>query len=98
MAELYIAASLPDAPRVLIWPRGEVPEGTIQENKDFFIDLTDVDCPDDAELSIDDEILQPLRNPGPRWARWKWNPGFNAGEFEATIRLRGRPYIKTSLT
>jgi predicted component of viral defense system (DUF524 family) len=67
----------------IVWPKSEeLPEGTIQEAKDYRFELKEIDSSDDireTNLYVDGTQLEALRSPNPNAILWKWSPGFHAG-------------------
>ena len=74
-----------------VWPITEpIPPGVVEEAGEHIIELTDSDGADTAELSVEGVPLRALRSADRRSARWAWEPGFNAGRAEATLRVGAR--------
>lgn len=86
MATLFVYRQGNDSQAVAIWPPSgqTLPHGLIEEAKDYCFELREVDDPDSADLYIDDQPLQALRNPNENTAKWSWSPKFYAGQ----IRIR----------
>lgn len=68
-----------------LWPEPEdIPPGTVRETGYYILELEGPGARD-AELSVDDAPLEALRS-GQDRARWRWSPGFQAGEVEFQLR------------
>lgn len=73
-----------------VWPVPEtIPAGGVRETGTYIFELRD--CPNalDADLYVDDIPLEALRSRKSDIARWRWQPGFHAGEIEVALRLPG---------
>lgn len=69
-----------------MWPAAETPDpGAVQEAGEHLFVLTGAEDAAAAELLIDDLPLEALRAATPDEARWRWNPGFHAGQVEARL-------------
>ena len=85
-AELYLISE--DGREVGVWPAATaLPEGTLQETRQYILELRQIVDPDQIDLHIDDRPVEALRSPNPSTARWRWSPGFYAGEVQ--VRLTG---------
>jgi hypothetical protein len=72
-----------------VWPEPESAEpGAIHETGSYMFELHAIES-EAAELLIDERPLEALRALSPNTARWRWQPGFQAGTVEAEIRLPG---------
>lgn len=73
-----------------VWPEPEtIPPGVIRETANYVFELQGVRGAGQADLLIDDEMLEALRPRHPAEGRWYWSPGFHAGTVEAELRLPG---------
>jgi hypothetical protein len=73
-----------------VWPVPEpVPPGVVREGGTYLFELRGGANASLADLCIDDVPLDALRSRDPEVARWRWQPGFHAGEVEATLRMPG---------
>lgn len=72
-----------------VWPQPEpATSGGLQETGSYMFELHAMES-ETAELLIDERPLEALRALSPNTARWRWQPGFQAGTVEAEIRLPG---------
>lgn len=86
MPELYIYERGKTGSEIQIWPGAESAiEGTIQEGKNYILEMRNIADPESSDLFIDDIQLDALRSPNRSTARWQWSPGFYAGSVD--IRL-----------
>jgi hypothetical protein len=60
----------------------------VHETGSYLFELTGSTDAATADLLIDDVKLEALRA-APDAARWRWSPGFHAGQVEAELRLTG---------
>ena len=73
-----------------VWPDPEViPAGSVHETGSYLFELREADEAANADLLIDDALLEALRPAEPGTSRWRWLPGFHAGVVEAELRLPG---------
>lgn len=73
-----------------VWPDAEVlPAGAIRELGRYLFELEGAEDAAAADLVIDGSTLEALRAPSPTTARWRWEPGFQAGSVEAELRVPG---------
>lgn len=89
MPTLYIRREA-SGNRWRVWPEAEPAwPGTIQEAGSYLFELDE--CPEasEADLLIDDQLLEALRSRSPGTARWRWAPGFHAGSVEVQLRIPG---------
>lgn len=71
---------------VRVWPAGGTPDpGAVQEAGEHLFVLVGAEDASAAELLIDDAPLEALRSSAPDEARWRWTPGFHAGQVEARL-------------
>ena len=71
--------------KVRLWPNPVSSlAGVIQETKEYIFELQGC-VSSQASLSIDDEELEALRSPSASVARWRWSPGFYAGEIDLQV-------------
>ncbi|MFN3354310.1 MAG: DUF2357 domain-containing protein, partial [Brevundimonas sp.] len=71
---------------VRVWPEADIPaEGEVQEAGEHLFVLTGAPDAADSELLIDDLPLEALRTNAVDQARWRWTPGFHAGQVEARL-------------
>ncbi|MCL4743782.1 MAG: DUF2357 domain-containing protein [Burkholderiaceae bacterium] len=72
-----------------LWPEPEVPSpGDVRETEQYVFDLTHP-LASQIDLLIDDMLLEPLRTTTADTARWRWSPGFHAGQIEVALRIPG---------
>ncbi|HZY61274.1 MAG TPA: DUF2357 domain-containing protein [Edaphobacter sp.] len=70
-----------------VWPDPElISSGGIHETGSYLFELRAPNA-ELAELLIDDNPLEALRSQVPNTARWRWQPGFQSGTVEATLRI-----------
>lgn len=90
-SELCIIPVENESLKYVVWPPvSPLPDGVIQETKEYFFDLKDLEFPDQIEqanLYIDGQPLEALRSPSHGVARWKWSPGFHAGKILISIEV-----------
>src|SRR5262245_22745849 len=67
-----------------------LPEGFVQESREYTLELRGVENPDAWELLADGTPLVPLRS-RPGTARWRWEVDFHAGRVSFQLRFPGRP-------
>jgi hypothetical protein len=86
--ELWLYASDDSTAARKVWPPAEpLPPHFVQEEQNYTIELRNAATSSEtAELFIDDHQLEPLRSRH-GVARWRWNPGFNAGRVEFSLML-----------
>jgi hypothetical protein len=81
-----------------VWPDPEpIPPGLIHETGSYLFELTDCPTAAEADLLLDDLPLEALRAPAGA-ARWRWMPGFHAGEAQLELRLPGEPRRRVQVT
>ncbi len=81
-----------------IWPEAdEIPPGAVHETGAYLFELTEHPSAGDADLLLDDLPLEALRAPA-GVARWRWTPGFHAGEIQLELRLPGDGRRQIDLT
>jgi len=69
-----------------IWPeRQDIPAGAVSETRSYLFELTHAEAAS-AQLLIDESPLEALRTAASTEARWRWLPGFNAGEVSLELR------------
>lgn len=74
----------------IVWPSAEPPlAGAVHETGSYLFELRDAPDGTNAELLIDDRLLEALRPTGGSNARWRWSPGFHAGTTDAELRIPG---------
>ena len=79
-----------EGPTWEVWPLPEViPPGTIREGSTVYFELLNADSAVSIDLYIDDHPIEALRSREPSTARWRWEPGFNAGVVEASLHIPG---------
>jgi hypothetical protein len=89
MTALYVQAE-GGGPAWQVWPAPDaVPPGAVREAASYLFELRDCDEALGADLLIDDVPVEALRSRQARVARWRWEPGFHAGEVEAVLRVPG---------
>lgn len=73
-----------------VWPRPDaIPAGAIRENTSYIFELRDCTDATNADLLIDDNLVEGLCTRQPDIARWRWSPDFHAGSVEVVLRLPG---------
>jgi hypothetical protein len=88
MLELWISERFKTVEPVKLWPGAQnIPEYTVQEGKEYLLDLTGSPTPLDHEAEIDGVRLDALRPPNQSTARWNWSPGFYAGSFSLSLQI-----------
>jgi len=81
-----------------VWPDAEdIPAGAVHETGSYLFELTDHPAAPDADLLLDNASLEALRAPAGS-ARWRWQPGFHAGEAQLELRLPGDGRRQIDLT
>ncbi len=71
-----------------VWPNPEaIPSGAVHETGSYLFEL-EGDGVGDARMSVDGRPLEALRG-SPSKARWRWQPGFQAGEVEIELMVPG---------
>lgn len=71
---------------IRVWPAADTPEsGAVQEAGEHLFVLLGAADAYSADLLIDDVPLEALRAPTADQARWRWIPGFHAGQVEARL-------------
>lgn len=74
-----------------VWPKGSpIPAGCVAEGGSYLFELRDAVDGHTAEFLIDEIPLEALRTAGTDRARWRWQPGFNAGTVEVELRVPGQ--------
>ncbi|TPG40679.1 DUF2357 domain-containing protein [Sphingomonas koreensis] len=73
-----------------------MPPGAVHETGSFLFELQGDDV-GEAQMSVDGRPLEALRG-SPSRARWRWQPGFQAGEVEIELRIPGLGVRRTSVT
>lgn len=82
-----------------VWPKAaQIPPGCVAEDGTYLFELHGATGGDAAELLIDETPLEALRTTGKESARWRWQPGFNAGIVEAELRLSGQSARRFEIT
>lgn len=81
-----------------VWPDAEnIPPGAVHETGSYLFELTEHPGAPDADLLLDNAPLEALRAPAGA-ARWRWTPGFHAGETHLELRLPGDGRRQIGLT
>ena len=71
-----------------VWPVSDhIPSGAVHETGSYLFELEGEDV-GEARISVDGRPLEALRGSAFR-ARWRWQPGFQAGEVEIELMLPG---------
>lgn len=98
MAGVLTLRSEASGARWRVWPEGDdIPAGAVHETGSYLFELTDHPAAPDADLLLDDLPLEALRAPEGA-ARWRWTPGFHAGEARLELRLPGDGRRQIDLT
>lgn len=98
MARFAIGLTKPGSQFYQIWPHLEG-GCRIEEGKQYYLELQDVDSPNEARLFWEEAELTALRSPARRTARWMWEPGFYAGEVLFTLQQGAEsPFKITAVT
>lgn len=72
-----------------LWPDPEpIPAGAVHETGTYLFELTGHPAASEADLLLDHLPLEALRAPAGA-ARWRWSPGFHAGEAQLELRVPG---------
>lgn len=81
-----------------VWPDADdIPAGAVHETGSYLFELTEHPAASEADLLLDDAPLEALRAPAGS-ARWRWTPGFHAGEAQLELRLPGDGRRQIDLT
>lgn len=82
-----------------LWPDSEdIPSGVVQEKTEYVFELRGIDNPLKAELTVEREDVEPLRPPEDlSAARWRWEPGFHAGQVDIHIDLGNGHEVSTRI-
>lgn len=98
MAGVLTLRSEASSLRWRVWPDADdIPQGAVYETGSYLFELTEHPSAADADLLLDDEPLEALRAPAGA-ARWRWTPGFQAGEVQLELRLPGDGRRQIDLT
>lgn len=86
MTSLYIQAE-GSATAWQVWPVSDaLPAGAVREAASYLFELRNCTEALVADLLIDDVPIEALRSREPTTSKWRWNPGFQAGSVEVTLR------------
>ena len=98
MAGVLTLRSEASGQRWRVWPEpDDIPVGSVHETGSYLFELTDHPSAPSADLLLDDVPLEALRAPSGA-ARWRWTPGFHAGEALLELRLPGDGRRQIDLT